>query len=125
MGADGIFEDVVAGVKVVFLVEDLAVGIAGLPDFLLRREAVREASANVLHGFGKVCGREQQVDVVGHDDEGVEFVEALRAIALEGFEEELGGGVDLEEAATVVGDRGDEEGSGRGGSLRSGDGGSL
>ena len=125
MGADGILVDVVAGVEVVFLVEDLAVGVAGLPDFLLRREAVREASANVLHGFGKVFGCEEQVDVVGHDHEGVEFVEALSAIALEGFEEEPGGGVDLEETATVESDRGDEEGSGRGGSLRSGHGGIL
>ena len=109
MAADGILEDVGAGVEVVFLVEDLAVGVAGLPDSLLRREAMREASANVLHGFGKVFGCEEQVDVVWHDHEGVEFVEAFSAIALEGFEEELGGGVDLEEAATVVGDRGDEE----------------
>ena len=109
MGSDGILEDVIARVEVVFLVEDLAVSVTRLPDFLLRREAVREASANVLHGFGKVFGCEEQVDVVGHDDEGVEFIEALSAIALEGFEEELGRGVDLEEAATVVGDRDDEE----------------
>jgi hypothetical protein len=85
MAADGILENVVSGVEVVFLVDDLAVGIAGLPDFLLRREVVREASANVLHGFGKVFGCEEQVDVVGHDDEGVELIEALSAIALEGF----------------------------------------
>ena len=95
VGADRILEDVLAGVEVVLLVEDLAVGVAGLPDFLLRREAVREASADVLHGFGKVFGCEEQVDVVGHDDEGVEFVETLSATALEGFEEEFGGGVDL------------------------------
>jgi len=33
---------------------------------------------------------EDEVDVVGHDDEGVEFVVAFAAIVLEGFEEEFG-----------------------------------
>jgi hypothetical protein len=31
--------------------------------------------------------RQKQVDVIGHDDEGVEFVVAFAAIVLEGFEE--------------------------------------
>ena len=112
MAADGILENVVSGVEVVFLVDDLAVGIAGLPDFLLRREVVREASANVLHGFGKVFGCEEQVDVVGHDDEGVKFVVAFAAVVLERFEEEFGVACDLEEASAVVGAAGDEVRSG-------------
>ena len=37
---------------------------------------------------------------------------------LEGFEEEFGVGGELEEASAVVGDRGEEEGAGRGGSGR-------
>jgi hypothetical protein len=42
---------------------------------------------------------------------GVEFVVAFAAVVLEGFEEELGVGGDLEEAASVVGLGGDEEGA--------------
>jgi len=56
------------------------------------------------------------VDVVGHDDEGVEFVCVLGAIVLEYFEEEFGVRGELEEAAAVAGDGGDEEGAGGGGS---------
>jgi hypothetical protein len=52
------------------------------------------------------------MDVVGHDDEGVEFVVAFRSVVLEGFDEEFGVAFDLEEAAAVVGSAGDEEGSG-------------
>ena len=58
---------------------------------------------------------EEEVDVVGHGDEGVEAVVALGAVVLEGFEEEEGVGGDLEEAAGVVGAAGDEEGAGLGG----------
>ncbi len=79
---------------------------------------MREAAFDSLDGAGEVVGGEEQVDVVGHDDEGVEFEEALGAVVLQGVEEEACVGVDLEEAAAVVGDRGEEEGSGVGGSLR-------
>jgi len=72
---------------------------------------VGEAAADVFHRSGEVFGGDEEMDVVGHDDEGVEFVEAFSAVVLEGFEEEFGGRVDLEEAAAVGGDRGDEEGS--------------
>ena len=63
--------------------------------------------------------------MVGHDDEGVEFVEAFGAVMLQGFEEELGVAFDLEEAAAVVGDCSEEECSGVGGSWRDGHGWSL
>jgi hypothetical protein len=43
----------------------------------------------------------------------------VRAVAVEGFEEELGVTGDLEDAAAVVADGGKEEGALRGGSLRS------
>ena len=46
-----------------------------------------EAAFDELHGGGKVGGGEEEVDVVGHDDEGVEFVVAFAAVVLEGFEE--------------------------------------
>ena len=65
------------------------------------------------------------MDVVGHDDEGVEFVCALGAVVLEGCEEELGVCGKLEETTAVVGDGGDEECAGGGGSRRDGHGVSL
>ena len=58
--------------------------------------------------------------MVGHDDEGVEFICAFGAVMLEGFQEEFGVRGDLKEATTIAGDGGDEEGAGGGGSLRDG-----
>jgi len=57
---------------------------------------------------------EKQVDLVGHDDEGVEFVVSFGAVVLEGFDEEFGVAFDLKEATAVVGSAGDEEGAGAG-----------
>lgn len=51
------------------------------------------------------------MDVVGHNDEGVEEVVAFVPVVLEGVEGELCVAVDLEEAAAVVGLGGDEEGA--------------
>ena len=72
-----------------------------------------EAALDKLHGAleGDGLWGEEEVDVVGHDDEGVEFVVAFAAIVLEGIEEELGCGFGLEEAAAVVGLGADEEGA--------------
>ena len=42
------------------------------------------------------------MNVVGHDDEGVEFVEAFGTIVLQRFEEECGVGFDLKETAAVI-----------------------
>ena len=63
--------------------------------------------------------------MVGHDDEGVEFIVSFGAVALEGFEEEFGVAGELEKTATVIADGGDEEGAFRGGSRGDGHGGSL
>jgi hypothetical protein len=60
------------------------------------------------------------VDVVGHDDEGEEFARAFASIVLERVDEETRGGVDLETAAAIEGDRGDEECASGGGSRRLG-----
>jgi hypothetical protein len=80
----------------------------------LRGKAVREAAFDEADGpfEGDGLRGEDEVDVVGHDDEGVELVVALATIVLEGFEEEFGVGGDLKEAAAVVGRGGDEEGAG-------------
>jgi hypothetical protein len=52
------------------------------------------------------------MDVVGHDDEGVELVVAFGPVVLEGFDEKFGVALDLKEAAAVVSSAGDEESSG-------------
>jgi hypothetical protein len=102
----------------VFACVNLVVGEASLPDGELGGELVGEASLDEVHDLreGFVARDEDEVDVVGHEDEGVE--EIVKAVVLEGFEEQVGVGGELEDAATVVGDGGEEEGALRGGSLR-------
>jgi hypothetical protein len=72
-----------------------------------------EAAFDELHGSLKrdAGGCEEKVDVIGHDDEGVEFIVAFAAIVLECVEEEMGVGGELEEAAPIIGLGADEEGS--------------
>jgi len=96
-----------------FGVADAVVGKASLPDGEPGGEAVGEASLDESDGaFEGFLRGEEEVDVVRHDDEGVEFVVAFRSVVLEGFDEEFGVALDLKEAAAVVGSAGDEEGSG-------------
>jgi 3-deoxy-D-manno-octulosonic acid (KDO) 8-phosphate synthase len=52
------------------------------------------------------------VDVVGHDNEGMEFVVLSGPVVLESRDEEFSVGGNLEEAASVVSCGGDEECSG-------------
>lgn len=74
-----------------------------------------EASLDESDGaFESFLRSDEQVDVVGHDDEGVEFVASFGAIVLERFDEEFGVASYLEEATTIVGSAGDEEGAGSG-----------
>jgi hypothetical protein len=47
------------------------------------------------------------VDVVGHDDEDVELIFARVAVAEERGDEQFGDGGALEDAASLVGDRGE------------------
>jgi len=79
---------------------------------------VGEASLDEVHDLRDcfVTWGEDEVDVVGHEDERVE--EVVGAVVFEGFDEEFGVAVDLEDAATVVTDGSEEEGTGRRGSLR-------
>ena len=83
--------DVLVLTLIVFGVAD-AMGVEGwLPDFAgeLRTDGVREAAFDALHAAfeGLVFrGGEEQVEVFGHDDEGVEEVTALVAVVEEGLE---------------------------------------
>jgi len=112
---DRILMNVAMADAVVCWVADAVVGEASLPDGELGGEAVGEASLDESDGsFESLLRCEKQVDVVGHDDEGVEFIVSFGAVVLEGFDEEFGVAFDLEEAAAVVGSAGDEEGAGAG-----------
>ncbi len=112
-GSDRVLVDVVAVLFVIVSVADAVVGEASLPDGEGGVEAVGEAPFDEHHGSfeGDVLWGKEEMDVVGHDDEGVETVVAFVAVMLEGFEEELGCAVDLKEAASVVSDACDEVGS--------------
>jgi hypothetical protein len=108
--------DVVAPDNEVISVTNAVVCKAALPDWEFGREAVGEASLDESDGSfeGDHLWGEEEMDVVGHDDEGVEFIAAFGSVVLECFDEEFGVGGDLKEAAAVVGSAGDEEGSGTG-----------
>jgi len=64
---------------------DEVVGVAALPDGEFGGEAVGEAALDEVHdvGEGFVAWGEDEMDVVGHEDVGVESV--VRAIVVEGF----------------------------------------
>ena len=77
-----------------------------------------EASLDEVHDLREsfVAWGEDEMDVVGHQDERVE--EIVGAVVFEGFDEKFGVVVDLEDAAAVVADGGEEECTCGGGSLR-------
>lgn len=86
-GGDGVLMSVAFVRGEVFLSADGMVGEASLPDGEFGRKAVGEASFEEVHDLRKgfVARREDEVDVVGHEHEGVE--EIMRAVVLQGFEE--------------------------------------
>lgn len=51
------------------------------------------------------------MDVVGHEDEGVQLIAALGAVVVEKLEEQVDVRVGLKNAAAIRGDGGDEEGA--------------
>ena len=122
VSAGGVLVDVVPVGFEVFAVTNAVVGVAALPDGELGGEAVGEAAFDSAEAHGAFEGdglrSEEEMNVVGHDDEGVEEVVALGAVVLEGFEEELAIGGELKEAAGVVGTGGYEVSAGAGGAAR-------
>jgi hypothetical protein len=113
--SDGVLMNVVVADAVVGCVADAVVGEASLPDGEFGGETVGEASLDESDGsFEGFVRGEKQVDVVGHDDEGVEFVVSFGSVVLEAFNKEFGVPFDLKEAAAVIGSAGDEEGAGAG-----------
>jgi hypothetical protein len=89
------------------------VGESSLPDGEFGGETMREASFDNSDDALESClWREEKMDVVGHNDEGVKLVVAFGSVVLEGFDEKFGRALDLKEAAAVVGSAADEESSG-------------
>ena len=79
-----------SGFHIRFVAEAM-VGKSTLPNRELRGKAVREAAFDKTNRSFERDGlwREDEMDVVGHDYEGVEFVMAQVAIVLESFDEEV------------------------------------
>lgn len=114
MGADGIGVDVIAMRVVVARVFDAAKREALFPDGHFGFETKGEASFDVLERFldGDARSRRQdEMDVVRHEDESVDLVAASGAIFIEKLEEEVRVRVGLEKAAAIGGDGSDEEGA--------------
>ena len=112
MGAHGIGVDVIAVRIQVARIFDAALCEAVLPDGHARFEAEGESALDELHGLldGDVlCGREQQVNVVGHQDECVELIAAFGAVVSKEVEEKVRVRVGLKEAPAIRRDGGDEE----------------
>jgi len=112
MCADGVRVNVVAVSCEVGRVFDAALREAVFPDGHFGFEAEGESAFDELHGFldGDVRrGREEEMDVIGHEDEGVDRVASFGAIVVEKLKEEVCVDVGLEETATIRGDGGDEE----------------
>ena len=110
--ANRIVEDISDLSGEVEFVRDSVSVIAVLPDFsgLVFAGGEGEAAFDELHAaFDGVVRRwsDDDVDVVGHDDEGIEKETSGIAVAEERRDEEAGDKGALEDAAAVVGDRGD------------------
>ena len=109
VGAGGVLGDVETLGFEVGEVADAVFKAGGMPDFVVAVGGVGVAAFDELDGSrcADVCGgREEDVDVVGHDGVGVEEELALRAVALEGCEEEFSAGCALEVAMPAeCGDR--------------------
>jgi hypothetical protein len=89
---------------VVVLVVDAVVGEASFPDVQFAFQVEGEDSFDELHCFfeGDVGGGcYQEMDVIGHDDECVEFQAVLLALLLEDFDQEKGVLFYLEEASAI------------------------
>ena len=78
--------DVVHVIRVVLRIFDAAFRVCALPDVEFGLETERESALDELQGFFNRdfwCGGDEQVDVIGHDDEGVELITILRTIFVE------------------------------------------
>jgi hypothetical protein len=112
--ADGVGVDVVAMHFEIAPVFDAALCEAVFPDGHFGFEAEGESAFNELHGLldgDDWRGREKDVDVIGHEDEGVDLIAASGTIFVQELYQEFCVGASLEKAAAIGGNGGDEEGA--------------
>jgi hypothetical protein len=102
---DRIVVDVGDVVMPVVAITNAVIRVAALPDRKLGAKSSRESAFDQLDGpfQGNACGCQQQMDVIGHHDEGVQLEVPSSPIVLQNIEEEGSVRIDLEESTTVVG----------------------
>jgi hypothetical protein len=110
-----VIDDVEELIVVVASICDVVGVVAVLPDFSREVFANGEGKAALYQldaAFDGVIvgGRDQDVNVVGHDDEAVESKAALSALARERVHYEVGVCGALKDATALMGDRSDGEG---------------
>ena len=77
-------------------IADAVVRESSLPYGEFGGETIRETPFDNSDGALESClWRDEEMNVVGHDDEGVEFVVAGVSVVLEGFDEEFGRALDV------------------------------
>ena len=106
--------DVLAMMLIILKIADAVIAETWLPDRPLRLQAEREPALDELHGAFQgnfLCGREKQMDVIGHDDEFVQQIFPRIAIVSERIHQKIGGCFASENRLAVCGDGGSEEGA--------------
>src|SRR5208282_2642396 len=113
-GAHRVHSDVLTMILIVLKIANEMIAETRLPNGPAFLHAKREPSLDELHGAFQgnlLCGREEQMDVIGHDDKFVQPIFLLVAIVSESFDQKVGGRLAPEDRLTVSGDGGDEEGA--------------
>jgi hypothetical protein len=99
-------------ILIILKIADAMIAETCLPHRPAEFQAERESSFDKLHGTFQrdlVCGREQRMEMIGHDHEFMKQIFPLITIMSEGFDQEIGGRCAPEDRLAVSGDRGDEE----------------
>lgn len=102
-----------------FKVAQIGDGVSGeavLPERELRVEAVGEAVLDEFDGLVErhALRREQQMNVVGHDDIGMQLVVTNGAVVQQSVNEQLGDARDLKHRAAIACRQGDKRNAGSG-----------
>lgn len=112
--------DIVLMIDEILGVTDAVVGESALPNIFVAApgcsERVRVSAFDELNGVFKryiVCGREQQVYVLGHGNKSVELKSAFAAVSIKSLQEKACIVLDNEEAAALPRREGCEISSGR------------
>jgi hypothetical protein len=92
-------------------ISNAVIGKASLPHGNLRCETMRKPAFDEADGTLKRddLRGEDEVDMVGHDDEGVELVMTEMPVVLQSLDEQIGICGGLKDAAPIVGRSGNEE----------------